>query len=142
MAMAEHVRRQDLSQIENVDVAHEKSDVNIRAIFGVAAGLLATAIVVHVAMFVLFVYFQGREAARKPRAFPLATLERQLPPEPRIQARPEENLMDLRRHEDQILSSYAWVDEKAGVARIPIDEAMRLTIQRGLPVRAQEGQAK
>ncbi|MFN8489434.1 MAG: hypothetical protein U0350_17765 [Caldilineaceae bacterium] len=33
------------------------------------------------------------------------------------------------------LNSYGWVDKKAGVVRIPIDQAMTLLLQRGLPAR-------
>ena len=35
--------------------------------------------------------------------------------------------------EQQVLHGYGWVDEKAGVARIPIDEAKKLMLERGLP---------
>ena len=34
-----------------------------------------------------------------------------------------------------MLDSYGWVDKNAGVVRIPIDEAMKLTLERGLPAR-------
>ena len=34
------------------------------------------------------------------------------------------------------LNSYGWVDQKAGVVHIPIDRAMTLLLQRGLPARA------
>ena len=34
-----------------------------------------------------------------------------------------------------MLNGYSWVDRNAGVVRIPIDEAMKLTVQRGLPAR-------
>jgi hypothetical protein len=44
----------------------------------------------------------------------------------------------LMNQEDQ-LNSYGWVDEKAGVARIPIDRAMDLLVQRGVPVYQQSG---
>jgi hypothetical protein len=40
---------------------------------------------------------------------------------------------DLVNQENQ-LNSYGWVDEKDGVAHIPIEHAMELTVQRGLPV--------
>jgi len=33
------------------------------------------------------------------------------------------------------LNSYGWVDEQAGTAHIPIDHAMDLIVERGLPVR-------
>ena len=39
--------------------------------------------------------------------------------------------------EDATLKSYQWVDRNAGVVRIPIDEAIKLTLQRGLPSRVQ-----
>ena len=71
-----------------------------------------------------------------PREFPLAvTHEQRLPPEPRLQTNPREDLADLRRAEDRVLDSYGWVDKDAGIVRIPIDEAMRLTVERGLPAR-------
>jgi hypothetical protein len=34
------------------------------------------------------------------------------------------------------LSSYGWVDREAGIVRIPIDRAMDLLAERGLPARA------
>jgi len=34
---------------------------------------------------------------------------------------------------DAILNSYGWVDEKAGVARIPIQQAMKRLATKGLP---------
>jgi hypothetical protein len=48
----------------------------------------------------------------------------------------------LRRHEDEILNSYGWVDQKAGVVRIPIDKAMDLLVQKGLPTKSGEGNGK
>ena len=45
------------------------------------------------------------------------------------------HLRDVRAAEQQRLHGYGWVDEKAGVARIPIDEAKKLMLERGLAVR-------
>ena len=36
-----------------------------------------------------------------------------------------------------MLGSYGWVDKNAGVVRIPIDAAMKLTLERGLPARTE-----
>ena len=63
-----------------------------------------------------------------------------MPPEPRLQTNPRADLRDLRAHEDLVLGTYGWVDKPAGVVRIPIDEAMKITLQRGLPVRAAPGE--
>jgi hypothetical protein len=32
--------------------------------------------------------------------------------------------------------SYGWVDEKAGIAQIPVKEAMKIIAEKGLPVAA------
>ena len=52
--------------------------------------------------------------------------EQELPPEPRLQTSPEEDLRILRREEDEFLYGYEWVDEGAGIARVPIERAMEL----------------
>jgi uncharacterized protein (DUF58 family) len=39
-----------------------------------------------------------------------------------------ENLKTLRDEADKALTSYAWVDKNKGVARIPIERAMELTV--------------
>ena len=120
----------------NPQVHHEKSDVNIIAIFAFGAGLIVAAGIVALLIFVLFRFFDVREAARVPLAYPLAiSREGALPPEPRLQTNPREDLADLLAKEDARLTSYGWVDKNAGVVRIPIDEAMKLTLQRGLPAR-------
>jgi hypothetical protein len=46
------------------------------------------------------------------------------------------------QEQDKVLASYDWVDEKNGVVRIPIDQAMELLAQRGLPVRPEGGVAQ
>jgi hypothetical protein len=60
---------------------------------------------------------------------------RRLPPEPRLQTEPREDLRNLRESEERTLTTYGWVDRNAGVVRIPIDRAMTLTVERGLPSR-------
>lgn len=116
-------------------VDHETTDVNIRAIFGFAAGLTVTTIVVGFAVWVLFQYFNARESRTVFTEYPLAAQESRVPPEPRLQTNPREDLGNLRLREDQALSSYGWVDRNAGVVRIPIERAMQLVVERGLPTR-------
>jgi hypothetical protein len=120
------------------DVAshHEASDVNIGPIVGFGTGLILVGVVIHLLIVLLFRYFDARETARQTIEYPLAITEgTRLPPEPRLQTNPRQDLRDLRAQEDEILDTYGWVDRNAGVVRIPIDEAMRLTVQRGLPAR-------
>jgi hypothetical protein len=122
----------------NPEVHHEESDVNIRAILGFGAGLIVTAVLIHLLTYVLFRYFDSREGRRVTPQYPLAVAgENRVPPEPRLQTDPRQDLADLRAKEDETLNAYGWVDRNAGVVRIPIDEAIKLTLSRGLPARQQ-----
>lgn len=116
---------------------HETSDVNIRGIFGFGLGLLVVAIFIHFVVYVLFQFFATQATVHRTPEFPMAAgQERRVPPEPRLQTNPRDDLRALREAEDVILGGYAWVDKDKGVVRIPIDRAMQLTVQRGLPARA------
>ncbi len=124
---------------DNPAVRHEESDVNIRGIFGFAVGLIVVAIIVHLLVWVLFRYFDVREGRQTAVEYPLAAQQpERLPPEPRLQTNPREDLRELRAGEDETLTTYGWVDRNNGVVRIPIDEAMKLVVQRGLPARGQK----
>jgi len=116
-------------------VHHETSDVNIRAVFGFGLGLTIVAVVIGGAVWLLFQYFSAREAQPSFTEYPLAVEQPRLPPEPRLQTNPRQDLLDLRAREDQVLNSYSWVDKNTGVVRIPIDRAMQLIVERGLPTR-------
>jgi len=62
-------------------------------------------------------------------------------PEPRLEDNERTELNDTRYAEEERLNSAGWVDEKGGVAHIPIDRAMQLIAQRGLPTQPQAGTA-
>lgn len=49
-----------------------------------------------------------------------------------------QNLAAFRKHEDEVLHTYGWVDRSAGTVRIPIDKAKDLLMERGLPVRSKQ----
>jgi len=71
-----------------------------------------------------------------PPAPPLAEArENPLPPEPRLQPSPPKDLLALRQREDAVLSGYAWVDRAKGEAQVPIDRAIDIVSEKGLPVR-------
>jgi hypothetical protein len=121
---------------DDLTVHHETSDVNVRGILIFGLGLFATAAAIHVLVWLLFLYFTGREATRGATSYPLAADQQtRVPPEPRLQTNPREDLRLLREQEDAILNSYGWIDRSGGIVRIPIEQAMRLTVRRGLPAR-------
>jgi hypothetical protein len=124
-------------------IRDEDADVNVRAILGFGAGLILVALLIYLMVWLLFLYFNGRESVRVAPEYPLAIGEAtRLPPEPRLQTNPRGDLQLLRAHEDEWLTSYGWIDKQAGVVRIPIEEAIRITAQRGLPVRPGTGVTK
>jgi hypothetical protein len=45
-----------------------------------------------------------------------------------------QDVADLHAREDLLLENYSWVDQSQGKVRIPIERAMELIAQRGLPV--------
>ncbi len=112
---------------------YEKRDVNTRAISYSLLVLLAVVVVSLVTMHWLFGYFSATQQLG-PTASPFTDV-RQLPPEPRLQVHPVEDLNRARMEQEDLLNSYGWTDRATGKVRIPIDRAMDLIIERGLPTR-------
>jgi hypothetical protein len=116
------------------DAVARNRDVNIRAVlsfgFWLAVGLIAAA----AAMFVLLRVLEKKERAEDRKLSPMiaASLAR-TPPEPRLEPYPLSLRQRLRAEEEGVLTTYGWVDKDRGVARVPIDRAMDLLVQRGLP---------
>ncbi len=98
-------------------------------------------------MGLLLKFFNSEANARDPQRSPLSLPATNMPPttltsptfgsapEPQLLTNEPANLDQFRQPLREQLHGYAWVDEKAGVARIPIGEAKRLLAERGLPVR-------
>jgi hypothetical protein len=63
-------------------------------------------------------------------------------PQPVLEHSERVQFNDFAKEQDKILASYDWVDQKNSVVRIPIDKAMDLLAQRGLPVRPEGGAAQ
>jgi hypothetical protein len=123
----------------NPERHHEHSDVNITAILAFGAGLFVAIVIVSFVVGGFFKYLDARERRQPTPEFPLAaTQENRLPPEPRLQTNPRQDLADQRAREDEALAGYSWVDRNAGIVRIPIDEAIKKTLERGLPARPEQ----
>ena len=121
---------------DNVDVVHEESDVDVSAILRYGLALLGVALVVHVCLWWLLGVFERQNERRQTQVYPMAASEQnRLPPVPRFQENPQQELRELRAKQKAQLEGYGWVNKDAGIARIPIEDAMKIVIQRGLPVR-------
>jgi hypothetical protein len=135
-------------ELHNEGVAHEHSDINIRGIVSFAGGLAIVTAIVIVLMAGLFKMLESQAAARDPQISPLAAAPVPMParttgspyfggaPQPQLLTDEPALLQQIRQNEARQLEEGAWVDQTAGVARLPIDEAKKLIVERGLPVRA------
>jgi len=94
-----------------------------------------------------FKFMQSRSAAADTPRTPLAAAPVQPAIEdgrvvggpqsvPSLLVREPMNLKRFRDEEEHLLTSYGWVDQNAGVVRLPIDRAKALLLERGLPVRS------
>jgi hypothetical protein len=113
--------------------AYEHSDANARGLLQSGAYLIAVLVVVFFAMAWLFDFYGKVQSLGKP-ASPFEDA-RVLPPAPRLQVQPRAELHAYCEAQDKLLNSYGWADEHNGVVRIPVDRAMELTLQQGLPAR-------
>jgi hypothetical protein len=120
---------------ENREIRFEPSDVDASSLLKYGFWLVVTTAVVVVLLWRLYFVFVAREAARQPPP-PVMKVdpEAMTVPLPNLQTLPTLDLTAFRAREDSVLHSYGWVDKEAGVVRIPIEEAMRLLVERGMPV--------
>ena len=107
---------------ENTYPGHESSGVSIirPLLYGVGLFVLALA---------LFLLASGviADSGQDVSPPPSASLK-----EPALQVDEAAELEEMRTKENELLSSYGWVDKDAGIVRIPIDRAIELTAEQGL----------
>ena len=120
---------------ENHDVRYEKEDINERSTFWFGFWILALMVGVAFLVKPLYNLLVARGGATQAPAAYVADADPEAlrPPAPRLQARPEVELAEFRAQEDAILGSYAWVEKDRGLVRIPVEEAMRIVAERGMP---------
>jgi hypothetical protein len=131
--------------------SYERQDISARGIFYFIAGLLAATLLISLLLSGLYKILDKRFETGQPPVNPLAANvpkdTRQVPPQypetafpdPRLETDERTQLNSIRIAEERKLNSYGWVDEKAGTVHIPIERAMELLAQRGLPLRPQSG---
>ncbi|MGH7969328.1 MAG: hypothetical protein ACREIC_11435 [Limisphaerales bacterium] len=117
---------------------HETRDANVRWIARVLVFLFVSGLAIQ---FILSGLLSNLKHTPPPtdRWRPRAYAEH-VPPSapqfPRLQVSPPLDLLAFRAREEAELNTYGWVNRTSGVVRIPIERAMELVLQEGLPVRA------
>ena len=129
-------RRPMTAEQEALEAGHELRDMRLRQVVRWLL-LLTGAVTVLVVAVTLF------EWAMLGRIGPLRAVVDEpprvaAPPEPRLERTNGEALAVLREQQNRVLNNYTWIDQAAGTVSMPIDRALELTIERGLPVRPPE----
>jgi hypothetical protein len=130
----------------------EREDLSTRGVFAFMIGLAIVGVVIYFIIIGMYSFLDKYERSQMATASPLVTskgamsrvvtqdyMDQQFKENGAPMLEKDEGI-DLRKdlvNQENQLNSYGWVDEKDGVAHIPIERAMELTVQRGLPVCAQ-----
>ena len=122
---------------QSIARAHEVHDINIRAItlFGVA--LLAIILVSLYALRAMAGMWSGEPLTVDAR---IAPSEATAPaaPGPGVEAKPAVELEQVLAPQRERMNSYGWIDKNAGTIHVPIERAMTLLLEEGLPARDSE----
>jgi hypothetical protein len=126
---------------------YERQDIGAKGVLYFLAGLALAGIFTYFVVDGLYSYLDKRSEAQQAPVNPLVTSApadtRHIPdkyeekafPDPRLEKDERGQLNDIRIKEEQTLSTYDYIDKNAGTVRIPIERAMDLIAQRGLPHR-------
>src|ERR1700757_2553391 len=108
---------------------HQGTDVRLPAIVGSVVVFAVIVVFIHVGVWFLYRYLGGQDRGRDVRRT-LVEAPPVVPPEPRLQVNPQEDLQEYLRKQQDVLNSYAWIARGEGRVRIPIDRAMELVVER------------
>jgi hypothetical protein len=115
---------------------YEHPDANVGIVVKFLIGLAVAAVIIHLGLGGMFKLFVRERAETTAPRYPLTSSDvTKVPPEPRLQRFPREDLVNFRTGEDELLSTYGWINKGAGTVHIPVEQAMSLVVARGLPVR-------
>ncbi|MGB9072074.1 MAG: hypothetical protein WCC22_05345 [Terriglobales bacterium] len=123
----------------------EHEDLSSSGVASFMVGLVVFGLVISLIMFGMYRLLDNYERGHQPPLSPMATPQAdtravthenvQPFPQPRLEENERTQLRQFIEDQDRKLATYDWVDKDSGTLRIPIDRAMELIVERGLPVR-------
>ena len=128
---------------------YERSDIGTAGILYFLLGLAVAGLLVYFVVDGIYHFLDKRSETEQTPVNPLVTnapadtrhISKDYPqgsfPDPKLEEDERGQLNGIRLKEEQTLSTYDYIDKNAGTVRIPIDRAMDLIAQRGLPTREQ-----
>ncbi len=139
------------SELHQEDVQHpetlyDRTDLSSRGVFAFLIGLAMTIILIYFITWGLFRFFAQNQLMAPPRSVAIiesagTTAKHPQPalsfPAPQLQPDPVTDMNKFRAAQEERLNSYGWVDQQAGIVHIPVERAIDIVSQVGLPTRAQ-----
>jgi hypothetical protein len=127
----------------NADVSFETTDVQVTTIYWYL-GALAIAVILSYVVCVFVLRLTTKIAVEFDTPPPMIRQEmgsayEALPPEPRLQGVPghlTDPQTDLRQKvqaDTAANEKYGWIDQSSGIAQIPVQDAMKIIAEKGLP---------
>jgi hypothetical protein len=120
------IMNQDSEHSSN-DSGHEPVEPKMSPIVMSLAGLLGIVLLSMLLVGLALSYF-SHEHQNVPRVTPQP--EKQPAIGPALDASQADDQKQLRLHQEKLLSEYEWIDQKDGIARIPISRAMEIMSQK------------
>jgi hypothetical protein len=111
---------------------YETRDANTRGVLSFLLYLSLILLATFLISWGMFRHFAAQRAELQPSS-PFSGL-RQLPASPQLQVNPRQDLLQFRAEQEKLLESYSWENRSAGTVRVPIERAMELLLQKGIPV--------
>jgi hypothetical protein len=122
------------------DVTFESRDINAFTIFKY---IVALGVAVGLAFAVTILIFRFTTRMAVDSETPMAPVHQgvgtTMPPEPRLQGvpghetDPQRDLREKRAEDEKANEQLGWVNRPAGIAQIPVEEAMKIIVSKGLP---------
>ena len=148
--MTEHRRKYEVNMkhVQHPDASYDRSDLGAQGIISFLIGLAITVIFIHLIVWGFiraYTRFEPKAMARtsaiiEPQAVPPQGDPVLRFPAPQLQPDPTADLNKYREAVEQELNSTGWIDQKSGVVHIPVERAIDLVAERGLPVRPAQTQ--
>jgi len=109
-------------------------EIDMRSILWFGAALVGATAVALLMMWWMSASFKAIDQAKDGPPSPIIEAHLDpIPPGPRLQPVPPRDMDELRAEDHKMLTTYGWVDQAHGVARIPVDRAIAILAEKGLP---------
>ena len=130
-----HSHEMDLSRDYLQQLGYEPRDVSLPVLIKWLIILFVGMAVTAAGTWVMYQVFVAEEPNQNARSLDVNMRKIPPPPNPLLQGYPLDDIHDFRDKEAERLDGYAWRDRAKGIATIPVDKALDIVAEKGLPTK-------